>query len=296
MTLARPPAHPTSLVFLGTPEIAVPPLRALHDAGFPVELVVTGEDKRRGRGSERTPSPVKAAAVELGLPVSHDLQDALGVGADLGVVVAYGRLIPTSVLEQLPMINVHFSLLPRWRGAAPVERALLTGDAVTGVCIMDVAEGLDMGDIHADVEVSIDPTATVDGLRASLIAAGTTLLLDTLRAGLDYAVPQVGEPVYAYKLTTDDRRLDWSRPAVELDRVVRLGGAHTTFRGKRLKLWEASLVDADRPLVPGQLDGIVVGTGDGSLQLGVVQPEGKARVDAEAWRNGAQPATDERLG
>jgi len=295
MTLARPPAHPETLVFLGTPRMAVPSLRALHEAGFRIELVVTGEDKRRGRGSERTPNPVKATALELGLPVSHDLGDALTVGADLGVVVAYGRLIPTDVLERLPMVNLHFSLLPRWRGAAPVERALLHGDELTGVCVMDVVEGLDQGDIHAQVEVPVPPDATADDLRRLLVEVGSRLLVDTLRTGLDHAVPQVGEPVYAHKLTTEDLRLDWARPTIELDRMVRLGGAHTTFRGKRLKVWSAVPDEVEQPLVPGRLDGVVVGTGDGALRLLVVQPEGRARIDAGAWRNGAQPMPDERL-
>ncbi|MFM7082969.1 MAG: methionyl-tRNA formyltransferase, partial [Actinomycetota bacterium] len=129
------------IVYLGTPEMAVAPLRALVDAGVEVALVVTRADKRRGRGSALSPSPVKALALELGLPVSHELDDATKVGAALGVVVAYGRIIPLRVLSQLPMINVHFSLLPRWRGAAPVERALLAGDDETGICIMRVEEG-----------------------------------------------------------------------------------------------------------------------------------------------------------
>ncbi|MEO6987644.1 MAG: formyltransferase family protein, partial [Aquihabitans sp.] len=118
--LPRPPAQPRRLVYFGTPAMAVPPLVALHDAGFEIALVVTGEDKRRGRRSEPEPTPVKAAALERSIPVSHDLEDVPGVGADLGVVVAFGKILRRPLLEQLPMVNLHFSLLPRWRGAAPV--------------------------------------------------------------------------------------------------------------------------------------------------------------------------------
>ena len=167
------PAHPRRLVFLGTPAMAVPPLRALVAAGYDVALVVTRPDKRRGRGSEPAPSPVKAAAVELGLPVTHRVDDALDAGADLGVVVAYGALIKAHVLAELPMVNLHFSLLPRWRGAAPVERALLAGDAETGVCVMQLEEGLDTGPVFACERRPIGPDQTADGLRAELVEAGT---------------------------------------------------------------------------------------------------------------------------
>ena len=141
------------LVYLGTPEMAVPSLRALVDAGHEIVLVVTGVDKRRGRGGDLSPSPVKAAALELGLPVSHDVDDVLDVverrGAELGVVVAFGRIIKPHVLEAVPMINGHFSLLPRWRGAAPVERALLAGDEVTGVWVRALEETLVTGVVYA---------------------------------------------------------------------------------------------------------------------------------------------------
>ncbi len=154
------------LVFLGTPEAAVQPLRTLVRAGHDVALVVTRPDKRRGRGAALVPSPVKAAATELGLPVTDSLDDAVGVGAELGVVVAYGRIIPVAVLDRLPMVNLHFSLLPRWRGAAPVERAILEGDAETGVCLMAVEAGLDTGAIYAEVATAIDEDETADELCA----------------------------------------------------------------------------------------------------------------------------------
>src|SRR5205085_5491799 len=136
------------LAFLGTPEIAVPPLRALVADGHDVRLAVTRADKRRGRGGHLMPSPVKVAAQDLGLPVTDRVDDAIDAGADLGVVVAYGRLIKPHVLAALPMVNIHFSLLPRWRGAAPLERAILAGDSETGVCLMQLEEGLDTGPVY----------------------------------------------------------------------------------------------------------------------------------------------------
>lgn len=296
------PSHPRRLVYLGTPEVAVPPLEALHRAGFDIALVVTRPDKRRGRGGALAPSPVKAAAHALGLPVSHDPADAAGVGADLGVVVAYGRIIRTELLEVVPMVNLHFSLLPRWRGAAPVERAILAGDAETGVCLMVVAPELDTGDVYACETVAIDPADTLDGLRNRLVGIGTRLLVDGLTAGLTAPRPQEGEPVYADKIEPDEHRLHLDRPAEVLNRVVRLGRAWCEFRGRRLKVLEAEAIpggsEAAAPaagLAPGALAGSLVATGDGALRLVTVQPEGKAPMAAAAWLNGAQPTAADRL-
>lgn len=277
--------------------MAVPPLHALCDAGFEVALVVTGADKRRGRRADPTPTPVKLAAIERGLPVSHDLADVPGAGADLGVVVAYGRILRRDLLEVLPMVNLHFSLLPRWRGAAPVERALLAGDERTGVCVMAVEEGLDTGGVHARADLAIRRTSTAEELGQQLTELGSALLVDTLRAGLGEPEPQVGEPTYAAKIGPDDLRLDWIRSASALDRVVRVGGAWTTFRGRRLKVREARAWPADGLTgAPGSLVGDRVATGDGQLQLVVVQPEGRQPVPFAAWANGARPAEGELLG
>src|SRR6202521_2267004 len=171
------------LVFLGTPEAAVEPLRTLVRAGHDVGLVVSRPDKRRGRGSALVPSPLKVAAAQLGLEVADSLDAVVGAGAELGVVVAYGRIIPASVLERLPMVNLHFSLLPRWRGAAPVERAILEGDAETGVCLMAVEKGLDTGPIYAVGDTTIDETESADELRARLVEIGCRLLIDNLSNG-----------------------------------------------------------------------------------------------------------------
>ncbi|MBV8979730.1 MAG: methionyl-tRNA formyltransferase [Acidimicrobiia bacterium] len=282
------------LAFLGTPNVAVPPLRALVGDGHEVRLVVTRADKRRGRGGAMMPSPVKAAAQELGLAVTDQVDDVIDAGADLGVVVAFGRLIKPHVLAALPMVNVHFSLLPRWRGAAPLERAILAGDAETGVCLMQLEEGLDTGPVYACERVSIGPEETADELRARLVGAGTELLVEALRTGLGTPAPQEGEPTYAEKIDPAEHHIDWSRPAVEVHRVIRIGGAWTTFRGKRLKVLRATL--SSNGLEPGAVDGLRVGAADGAVELVEVQPEGKAPMPAADWRNGARPRSDERLG
>jgi methionyl-tRNA formyltransferase len=273
------------LVYLGTPEMAVAPLRALVGAGHEVVLVVTRVDKRRGRGSELSPSPVKAAALELGLRVSHSVDDVLVAvrddGAELGVVVAFGQIIKPHVLDEIPMVNLHFSLLPRWRGAAPVERALLAGDPVTGVCVMALEEGLDTGGVHARREVPIGCETTAADLRTELVEVGTDLLAETLARPLEEWIhdpePQTGEVTYAAKFTSADFEIDWSVPASDVHRLIRVGGAWTTFRGKRLKVNEARLVD-------------------GRVVPVVVQPEGKSAMPFDAWRNGARPAPDELFG
>ena len=278
--------------------MAVAPLRALVAAGHDVAMVVSQPDRRRGRGGALLPSPVKAAATELGLPVSERVDDVLSVGAELGVVVAYGRLVRPHVLAVLPMINVHFSLLPRWRGAAPVERAILAGDEKTGVCIMGLEEGLDTGPVYACREVSIAPEQTAAELRAELSQVGTRLLLELLSGDLPEPTPQQGEPTYASKLEPADHHLDWSRPAVELHRVVRLGEAWTLFRDRRLKVLRARVAEGQIALEPGEIDPerLVVGTGEGALELVEVQPEGRGSQPAAAWRNGARPKPGERLG
>lgn len=289
------------LAFLGTPEVAATALRALVAAGHDVALAVTGADRRRGRGSAMAPSPVKAVATELGIPVSHDVDDALAVGAELGVVVAYGRLIKPHVLAVVPMINVHFSLLPRWRGAAPVERALLAGDVETGVAIMSVANELDTGPVFAQRTVPIGPRATAAALRAELVAVGTDLLIETLAGPLPEPVEQAGASSYAAKIDPAELRLDWSRSAIELDRLVRVGGAWTTFRGRRLKVLGAEPASvppaaAGSPADVGALTGDAVTTGAGALRLVSVQPEGKAPMQWRDFANGAHLTTHDRLG
>ena len=269
------------ITFFGTPDDAVPSLRALHAAGHDIALVVTQPDRRRGRGKGLVPSPVKVAALELGLAVrtperAKEVRDEVAAsGAEVGVVVAFGQILPESLFTAVPLgfVNVHFSLLPRWRGAAPVERAILAGDAETGVCIMAIAKGLDTGDVYARAATPIVPHETAGELGERLVELGTELLLDTLpNLSSITPVPQTGEPTYADKLTVEEFELDWSQPPEELDRMIRAGnprpGAWTTVDGKRLKVWRARVTD------------------DGALEMLEVQPEGRARMQFDEWIRG----------
>jgi len=239
--------------------------------------------------------------MELGLSVSEDPQDVLSLDADLGVVVAYGRIISSQLLDHLSMVNLHFSLLPRWRGAAPVERAILAGDAQTGVCVMEVAEGLDTGGIYAQAEINLDDRVTAAELRDRLVVLGSELLLDQLEHGLGPAVPQSELGVtYAHKLHAPDAQLLWDSPTELLLRRIRVGGAWTTFRQKRFKVLSAQTVQVDvlegdpsiepAAIAPGSIAAPrLVRTGDSWIELLLVQPEGKAAMPASDWANGAQP-------
>ena len=296
------------IVYLGTPVDAVPPLRALVADGHDVALVVTQPDRRRTRGAGSDPSPVKQAAAALGLPVvtpekAREVVDEVrATGAELGVVVAFGQLLPVSLLEALPhgFVNLHFSLLPRWRGAAPVERAILAGDRETGVGLMQIEAGLDTGPVFAQTRVTIDPNETAGELHARLVDAGTELLRVHL-AELPTMVPepQRGEPTYAEKLGVDEFRLDPARPARELACVVRAGnprpGAWLRAQGRRLKVWRAHESVAVAPVETGVVDHTgALGTADGVLVLDEVQPEGKRAMSAAAWRAGVR-ADDVRV-
>jgi methionyl-tRNA formyltransferase len=293
------------LVFFGTPDDAVPALHALHAAGHEIPLVVTQPDRRRGRGSEPSASPVKEAAEALGLTVltpersSEVVDDVAKSGADLGVVVAFGQLLPEPLLEAVPhgFVNVHFSLLPRWRGAAPVERAMLAGDPETGVCIMALEKGLDTGPIYSVAVCPIAGHETAGELRARLAGLGTELLVTTLPAiPTTNPHPQVGEPTYADKLTVEEFELDWEQSAIDLARVVRSGnprpGAWTMDHGSRLKIWRARPLSASVDEPPGTVFGHTrVATGEGALELVEVQPEGRRVMAANAWLAGRRAPT-----
>ena len=283
---------------MGTPTLAVPSLIALHQADYEIPLVLSRPDARRSRRGELQPSPVKAAAIDLGLGVADSIDDLAGVDADLAVVVAYGRIIPTSLLERLAMVNTHFSWLPRWRGAAPVERAILAGDTHTGVCLMAVEPELDTGAVYRREDIEIRATDTLESLRARLVEVGTRQLVSALDEGLGEPVAQVGDPVYAAKIRKSELEIDWASDAAQIDRVVRVGGAWTTWRGKRLKVIAGELNSGGQAPQgePGLLVGADVCTGRGSLHLIEVQPEGRSRVAASAWLNGAQPTPTDRLG
>jgi methionyl-tRNA formyltransferase len=287
------------IVFLGTPVDAVPPLRALVADGHDVALVVTQPDRRRGRGAGAQPSPVKQAASELGLrtvtpeKAREVVDEVRATEALLGVVVAFGQLLPVVLLEALPLgfVNLHFSLLPRWRGAAPVERAILAGDTETGVDLMQIEAGLDTGPVFARVRVAIGATDTAGELHARLVDAGTELLRTHLPSVPDTVPePQRGEPTYADKLTVDEFRLDPTRAASELELLVRAGnprpGAWFRVDGRRVKVWRAHADDTDSVGVGSFGRGGLLGTPRGVLALDEVQPEGKRVMDAGAWLTG----------
>ncbi len=279
------------LVFLGTPAPAVPSLRALLDAGHEIALVVSQPDRRRGRGSDTSPSPVKEFALSRGLPVSERVEDVLSVSAERGVVVAYGALLRSNVLEHLEFLNVHFSLLPRWRGAAPVERAILAGDDVTGVSIMAVGEELDAGPVFATETVPL-AERYADEVLEDLAERGARLLVEVLGdpERLAHPVEQVGEVTYAKKLSPETFRLSPEMTVDEALRVVRLGRSVLVVDGRRLRVLSASASSATPG--PGRLDvageSVRAGVRDGALVLERVVPEGSRAMTARSWWDGAR--------
>jgi methionyl-tRNA formyltransferase len=292
------------VVFAGTPEVALPSLEAI--AASPHELVgvVTRPDAPAGRGRRETRSPVGALADEAGLPVltprtpkDPDFQAALDdLAPDCCPVVAYGALVPRPLLD-LPRhgwVNLHFSLLPAWRGAAPVQAAILHGDEVTGATTFLLEEGLDTGPVLGVVTEEIRPYDTSGDLLDRLATSGARLLvasLDALADGTATPVPQPNDGVsFAPKLTPDDVRVDWTAPALRVDRLVRAAtpapGAWTTFAGARVKLGPVRIERDHPPLPPGRLDHGLVGTATQPVRLGDVQPEGKRRMPAADWLRG----------
>ncbi len=302
MLAPLPITRPRQIIFFGTPDVAVGPFRSLVASGVSVALVVTGEDKRRGRGSEVSPSPVKAVAVELGIPISHQVSDAIELARKqpetLGVVVAFGHIFSDEALAILPMVNIHYSLLPRWRGAAPVERAILEGDRETGVSLIQVAQQLDAGNIIAQATTSISLTETLTELRSRLEALAEPLLLEVCLNGVASTRPQVGEPVVARKITSSDVRLSFMGSAEQACRQIRVGGAFSFVKGRRLKVLAAELVSGvslaagEIQLVNGK---VMVGCGQGVIHLQTVQLEGKPRSKASSWFNGARINAGERF-
>jgi methionyl-tRNA formyltransferase len=283
------------LAFLGTPEASVVSLRAMVGAGHDVVLVITQPDRRRGRGNTISPSPVKEAALLLGLNVSHDIGDLGGLDIERGVVVAYGSLIRAPVLEQFPMLNVHFSLLPRWRGAAPVEWAILAGDDVTGVSIMSLEVALDTGPVHLARQLSIGDKNASE-LLAELSQLGATALLEVLASPDLLAHPraQEGDATYAAKLTTESFHVVPTMDQTLMLRTVRLGRAFTLVNGRRLRIRRAHKPEVTMG-TPGTLNvvnGTVVLEGAlGAIALDEVQPEGSTPMSAMAWWAGARLET-----
>jgi methionyl-tRNA formyltransferase len=306
------------LVFCGTPRFAVPTLEELLAAGFVVSLVVTQPDRPRGRGLELAPSPVKARALELGLPVTQperiknnpEFQSHLSsLSPDAIIVVGYGRMIPQWMLDlpRLGNINLHASLLPKYRGAAPIQWAIARGESVTGVTTMRIDSGLDTGDVLLQKETPIAPEDTAETLGPRLAAIGADLVVETLR-GLQTGKVQTrpqdnAKATLAPILKKEDGRIDFHRTAQESCNRLRglqpWPGAFTTFRGKTLQVWAAKLSTSEAAL--GELvvqgDRLLVGCGKSTtLELLELQPEGKKRMPSRDFVHGYHPTTREKLG
>ena len=297
------------IVFAGTPDAAVPSFEALLASNHEVMAVVTRPDAPAGRGRTLRPSPVKERALLAGLevltpahPRDQGFQDRLrALAPEVAPVVAYGALLPRSALEipRLGWVNLHFSLLPAWRGAAPVQHAVLAGDEVTGATVFRIEEGLDTGPFFGILTEQIRPTDTSGDLLGRLAQAGAGLLvatLDALATGDVHAVAQAAEGVsHAPKLGVDDAHVDWSAPALRVERLIRActpaPGAWTSFRGKRVKLGPVTLTDAALPA--GMLHEDLVGTATQAVRLGRIRPEGKAEMPATDWLRGLRPGPDE---
>jgi methionyl-tRNA formyltransferase len=304
------------IVFAGTPDFAVPALEALARAGHDLAGVLTQPDRPAGRGLAPAASPVKAAAARLGIPVlqpaSLKTPEAQGVvralAPDALVVAAYGLILPQAVLDIPPLgaINIHASLLPRWRGAAPIQRALLAGDRETGISIMRMEAALDTGPVLLCEAVPILPGETAGTLHDKLAALGARLVvaaLDGLGRGTLAAAPQPADgATYAAKLDKREARIDWTRPAAEIERQVRafnpFPGATARVRGTEVKIWRAVLADgAGEPGAVIAIDptGIMVASGAGALRLEELQRAGGKRLPAREFLRGFPLAVGERL-
>lgn len=303
------------LIFAGTPEFAAAALRELISAGHEIALVLTQPDRPAGRGMKLKPSPVKEVALEHGLRVEQpaslrndEAQQMLrGIGADLMVVAAYGLILPQAVLD-IPArgcLNIHASLLPRWRGAAPIQRAILAGDAETGITIMQMDVGLDTGDMLFIHPVAIAADETAATLHDKLAAEGARAIVSTL-AGLEtirpVKQPEVGV-TYAQKLSKAEALVDWNLPAEDVARAIRAynpaPGAHTLLAGEALKLWMA-VAEAGQAepglVIAADADGVLVGCGSGLVRLTVLQAAGGKRLAARDFVAGRSQLTGTRLG
>ena len=303
------------IIFAGTPPFAAAALNALADAGHDIALVLTQPDRPAGRGMKLMPSAVKQAALARGLPVSQppslkspEAQTELrAVDADVMVVAAYGLILPQAVLDlpRLGCLNIHASLLPRWRGAAPIQRAILAGDAETGITIMQMDAGLDTGAMLSKTVVPIRDDDTAASLHDVLAAAGASAIVAVLAnyATLVPAAQDDAQATYAAKLSKDEAQLDWCQPADALARAVRAynpaPGAWTLLEGAPLKVWmAATATGAGDPgtVLRADAEGLVVACGSGALALREIQPAGSKRMSAAAFLAGRPVPPGSRLG
>lgn len=311
------------VLFMGTPDFAVAALKAIMNAGHTVVGAVTQPDKPKGRHLHLEPPPVKLVALEACLPVYQPQKLTDGFKStvapltpDVVVVAAYGKIIPKWLLE-LPRhgcINIHASLLPKYRGAAPVQRAIMSGEEETGITIMQIDEGLDTGDILLQEKISIGPNETASELESRLARLGAKLLvetLDKLAEGASIAQPQDGsQATYAAKIEKEETMIDWSVPAEKIRNTIRAlnphPGAHTYYQGMRVKIWRAELDLLDlqatsQASVPGTVlfadsrSGLVVATATNPLRLEEVQPEGKNRMSGAEFVRGYRLSPGDRL-
>ncbi|MCX2749288.1 methionyl-tRNA formyltransferase [Arthrobacter sp. MI7-26] len=294
------------VLFAGTPAVAIPSLDALTEAGLEIVAVLTRPDAPTGRKRILTPSPVAARAAELGIDIIHASKVDAGTTEriasyepDVAAIVAYGGLVPKAALgvPRHGWINLHFSLLPAWRGAAPVQRSLIAGDDITGAATFLLEEGLDTGPIFGTLMETVRPDDTAGDLLERLSRSGAVLLAQTLSAvesGKAAPLPQQGDVSLAPKLTLDDGRLDWTQPALAINRrsrgVTPEPGAWTMLDGQRVKLEPVGMRPDTRDLAPGQIrvDGknVLVGTGSHAVQLGRIQPAGKKMMPSADWARG----------
>ncbi|WP_284977346.1 methionyl-tRNA formyltransferase [Arthrobacter sp. efr-133-TYG-104] len=294
------------VLFAGTPAVAVPALNALVKAGFDVVAVLTRPDAPVGRKRTMTPSPVAARAEELGIEViraakvdAETTERISDFAPDVAAIVAYGGIVPPAALAvpRHGWVNLHFSLLPAWRGAAPVQRSIIAGDDITGAATFQLEKGLDTGPVFGTLTETVHPEDTAGQLLERLSDSGAVLLSQTLSAidaGRAVAQPQAGEVSLAPKLTLEDGRLDWQQPALALNRRARgvtpEPGAWTTLEGQRVKLEPVRLRPDVKDLAPGTIKvdagTVLVGTGSHAVELGRIQPAGKKMMSSADWARG----------
>ena len=297
------------VIFAGTPDFAAAALKAIAAAGFEIPLVLTQPDRPKGRGMQLAPSPVKQAALELGLRVAQPeklrnnaeaLQMLKEVEADVMVVAAYGLILPQDVLDtpRHGCLNIHASLLPRWRGAAPIQRAIEAGDAETGVCIMQMDIGLDTGDVVSEHRYTIQPTDTANEVHDALMNLGAEAIvadLQQLKAeGRLRSVKQPEEGItYAQKLSKEEARVDWNESAAVIERKIRafnpVPAAWVEYQGKPMKIWRAEVVAQQGragEVLSCSADGLVVACGENALKITELQPSGSKRMDIAAFAAG----------